>query len=64
MYSLFQLSGRVSDHLPLPSSRLWNACILFRGRDWLRDNKGFIPTAKKGPPVADKPESSPGEPQK
>lgn len=51
---------RVFNHLLLPSSRLWNAYIQFRGCDWRRASKGFIPTARKGPPVADKPVTSLG----
>ena len=47
------------DHLLLPSSRLWNA-IQFGGCDWWRGSEGFIPTARKGPPVADKPVTSLG----
>ena len=46
---------KVCDHLLLPSSRLWNAYIQFRGCDWWGDSKDFIPTAEKGPPINQRP---------
>lgn len=50
------------DHLLLPSSRLWNACIQSRGCDWWGREAAMVlsPQPKKEPPVADKPVSSLG----